>query len=53
MDKRKEWENLRVKQRLELIEQSESGVYVACVCEEYGHLDLTDIRQYWASPPLN
>jgi hypothetical protein len=31
--------NLGVKQKLE------SGVFVARVGEEYGHLDLTDIQQ--------
>jgi hypothetical protein len=45
--------NLSVKQKLELIEKLESRVSVARVCEEYGHLDLTDIRQYQTPPPPN
>jgi hypothetical protein len=46
MDKNSKKTNLSVKQKLELTEKLESGVSVSHVCEEYVHLDLTDIRQY-------
>jgi hypothetical protein len=44
---------LDCKANLELIGKLESGISVASVCEEYGHLDLTDIRQYRAPLPPN
>jgi hypothetical protein len=39
--------NLSVKQKLELIEKLESGVFVTCVCEEYGvkKQTVSDIRK--------
>jgi hypothetical protein len=36
---------------LELTEKLKSDLSVICVFEEYGHLDLTDIWQYWTPPP--
>jgi hypothetical protein len=49
--KKRKRTNLSVKQKLELIEKLASGVSVASVCDEYGYLDLTDIRQYPTPPP--
>jgi hypothetical protein len=49
--KKRKRPNISVKQELKLIEKLESGVSVVCVCEEYGHLDLMDIQQYWTNPP--
>jgi hypothetical protein len=36
--------NLNVKEKSELIEKLETGVSVARVCEEYGHLHLAETR---------
>jgi hypothetical protein len=52
MHRKRNSTNLNVKQKLGL------GASVANVCEEHGHLDLTDIRQYRTPPspqisPLN
>jgi hypothetical protein len=41
----------KYKTKMELIEKLESGVSVPRVCEECGHVDLTDINQYRTSPP--
>jgi hypothetical protein len=42
---KKKGPNLSVKQKLELFEKLESGVYITCVYEEYGHLDIMAIWQ--------
>lgn len=50
MDQKKR-SNLCVKQKLELAEKPDLGVYVTGICEEYEHLDLTGIRQYRTTSP--
>jgi hypothetical protein len=53
MDTKRKGVNLNVKQDVEFNENFESGISVARDCEEYGHLDLTDIRQYRTPLPPN